>query len=111
MRSKTSDRRLEENEANFRQINERVHEGFKQLNATAREDRQPEFRIEDDMAVDFFCECSNIECRERIRVKLGDYERIHKDRKEYTVRPGHEILAVEEVVSREPDYIVVRKLT
>lgn len=109
MRSETSERRLIENEENIRHLNERTHAGIQLVNEYAHEDRQPQFRIDDDKLLRFFCECSDINCKDTIRISLGDYGRVHAERDSFTVKPGHENPAIEEVTSSGPDYLVVRK--
>jgi len=91
-------RRIGKNEGLFRLINDEV-EG---LNRRLSE-------LTDD-SFDIVCECGLIECQERIRVPLADYERIRADSPLFFVVPGHEIPATEDVVEQHDAYFVVRKL-
>lgn len=104
-----SERRLAENEVAFREANERIHRGFREVNQLAEEDNQPEFRVGDDTEVSFFCECSNLKCQQRIRLTLEDYGWIHREDDHFIVVPGHESLEIEHVVTARPDFNVVEK--
>lgn len=105
----SSDRRLTENEIIFRQINERTHRGFLEVNRLAKEDHQYEFIMGDDAELDFYCECSNIKCEKRIRATLGDYGQIHREPDHFIVLPGHEVTKIERVIAKRPEYYTVQK--
>lgn len=90
------DRRIGENEALFRDVNERikaVSEGFSLV-------------LED---AEFVCECGFVTCSERITMTLEDYERVRREPTWFAIVPGHEIDDVETVVERNPAFHVVRK--
>lgn len=108
-KSSPSDRRLTENELIFRQINERTREGFVLLNQLAQEHSQPEFKVSDKLLLQFYCECSNLACIERIRITLGEYGQIHRDNGSFIVVPGHEVPKIEKVISKHASYDVVHK--
>ena len=95
-------RRLRANEQLMEQLNERM------------KTRLAEMREEDDEEVDapfdFFCECSDLDCRLRISVRPRQYEAIHRDPEQFVLVPGHEVPAVERVVDQEGDYLIVRKI-
>ena len=112
MSNKPSDRRLIENEVVFRQLNEQIQKGIEEVNKIAAEDGQPEYMIKHgpgDPALHFYCECSNVNCVDRVEVTLHEYNKIHKNRDQFVVLPGHEIKRVEHVVREESGYVVVRK--
>ena len=90
------ERRAGENEALYREVNERVRD----LNET--------FEIEDER-VEFVCECGRLECRERISLTLAEYERLRGDPHRFAVVPGHEMTDVERVVAEHERYAVVEK--
>ena len=73
-----------------------------------------EIRAEDDEDPDapiaFLCECSQIDCRERIQLRPSRFDRIHRDPDVFILVPGHEIPDVERVVDQEDDFLIVRKL-
>jgi|SRR5215218_9873709 len=88
--------RIAENEARFRDINERL-----------RGDLQP---VTDDAeAVRFVCECGNASCRDAVEVPLRDYRAVRLNPRHFAVVPGHEIPDVEAVVERNDGYFVIEK--
>jgi hypothetical protein len=89
-------RRVGENEAIYREVNERVAE----LNER--------FGI-DDERIDFVCECGNGGCIQRIALGRDEYERVRDDPRRFAVVPGHEIPDLEDVVERHGRYVVVEK--
>jgi hypothetical protein len=89
-------RRIGLNEAVFRQVNERIQE----LAET--------FRLNEEK-LDLICECGNASCGSRIEMNRRDYEALRSDSATFAVVTGHEIVDVEEIVSRRKTYDVVRK--
>ena len=89
-------RRIGENEALFREVNERV----KEVNAGFGV-------VVDDL--DLVCECGHMECVERIRLTVSEHERIRSDPELFAIRPGHQIEESEDVVADGGDHLVVRK--
>jgi hypothetical protein len=98
----SSPRRLRENEELMERINERLDEQTEQI------------REEDgdapDAPIAFFCECSDLACRERIAMTPAEFRDVHRDPERFVLVPGHEVPRVEEVVERRDDHLVVRKL-
>ena len=88
--------RLALNEALFREMNERVEE---RVVATGRED-EPFVVV---------CECGNIECLERLRLTVAEYDAAHAHPAQFVVVEGHVARDVEDVVARNEVYVVVRK--
>jgi hypothetical protein len=88
--------RIGENEALFRQVNERVSE----LNRG--------FSIVLERG-DFLCECGNEACLARVALTPGEYERVRADPTHFVVKPGHMAPDVEDVVYAGAGYEVVRK--
>jgi hypothetical protein len=90
--------RIAANEASFRALNEaletKVHARLAGEHAELR---------------GFVCECGNPECAEVVRMTTMRYEEIRRDPRLFFVRPGHEIVDVEDVVRREGLFLVVRK--
>ena len=112
MSSKPSERRLIENEVVFRQLNEQIQKGIEEVNQIAAEDGQLEYMINHgpgELTLHFYCECSNVDCVDRVEIGLHEYNKIHEDRDLFVVLPGHEVLKVENVVRKEPNYLVVKK--
>ncbi len=107
-----SERRLAENEVIFRQLNEKVIEGVKETNRLALEDNQPEYMIKktgDYGPLHFYCECSDENCRLRLPIDYKTYEKIHAQRNQFIVAPGHDTKTVENVISKTPRYWIIRK--
>ena len=89
-------RRVGENEALFRSINERQEEvaaAFGWL--TGR--------------LDIVCECGDRSCIERIALEPEDYRRVRADATLFAVLRGHDNPTVEDVVSEHGTWVVVRK--
>jgi hypothetical protein len=90
-------RRVGNNEALFRQVNEEV-EG---LNRGLAEITDETFHI--------VCECGDLKCQERLVVPLGEYESVRADSALFFVIPGHEQRFAEDVVEARSRYNIVRK--
>lgn len=93
-----SEQRMAENEVMFR------HANTKNKGRQRRADHAT-----DETIVNFFCECSNRNCHERIPVSIKDYEKVHKSNKHFIVLIGHENPAIEQVVKREGAFNVIQK--
>lgn len=91
--------RTGENEALFRELNERLKE-----------------RKEDDSAwalpSEWICECADQECTERIEMSLFEYEDLRSEATHFAVAPNreHVFSDVERIVEKREDYWVVEKL-
>ena len=90
-------RRIGQNEALFREVNERV----KDLNETFE-------LVLDERSI--VCECGNETCIEQISISPKDYEAVRADPAQFVVVPGHETPDLEEVVAERNGYAIVRKL-
>jgi hypothetical protein len=90
------ERRIGENEALFRDINDKV-EGLNRSLAV----------VSTRMVV--VCECGLQECLERIDLSIEEYERVRADSTHFVIVPGHELPDVEDVIERSDRYYVVRK--
>jgi hypothetical protein len=89
--------RLAQNEALFRQVNEKV-EGLNQaFGAVTR-----------DFAI--VCECGNQSCLEQVTLSREEYESARGNPEIFIVKPAHEVTEVEAVVARRSGYLLVRKL-
>ena len=89
--------RAARNEALFRRVNERVEEVNKAFEAILDE-------------ADFFCECADIDCMEKIGMTRGEYEKLRDVSTNFAVKPEHVLPEVERVVEERPGYIVVEKV-
>lgn len=57
----------------------------------------------------FVCECGYLGCSTTVELSLEAYEQVRTDFDRFLVVPGHEIDAVDEVVERHRDHLVVVK--
>jgi hypothetical protein len=89
------DQRIAENEALFRAANERAADWEERDRAEAVEP--------------YFCECADPECREKVKLRGSDYERVRSNSALFFVLPGHEIPDVETVIESHPEWNVVEK--
>jgi hypothetical protein len=89
-------RRIAENEARFREINDRLEQDLRRLPV-------------DGDPVAFVCECGHVQCTDHVHVSLPELAEVRQERLRFVVLPGHEIDDVEDVVARTDRYVVVRK--
>lgn len=89
--------RAARNESLFRRVNERVEEVNKAFES-----------ILDD--ADFFCECADIECMEKIGMTLGEYEALRAVSTHFAVKRGHLLPGEERVVEERDGYVIVEKV-
>ncbi|MGN6797578.1 MAG: hypothetical protein ACTHKS_05465 [Gaiellaceae bacterium] len=89
-------RRIGENEALYRSINDKI-ESLNQAFGVVAE----------TMAV--ICECGKLECSEQIELDIPTYEHVRADPTHFVVLPGHELLDVETVIERHDAFNIVRK--
>jgi hypothetical protein len=85
------ERRLAENEAYWRQVNELAPPDPGVLNAV-------------------FCECGRLECDDRVPMTATEYAQARVRSTTFIVAPGHELLEIERVVETTDRYAVVEKL-
>jgi hypothetical protein len=88
-------RRVGENEALFRSVNEQVH------------DLNQSFLVEGRLRI--VCECAVDTCLEQIDLLPGDYEAVRADAELFIVKPEHDDPSFETVEDRKDDYWIVRK--
>jgi len=86
---------IEENEKLFREVNERV------------ERMQATFQSGPD--ADWVCECGDETCFEKVTVPLAEYHEVRSRDNWFLIKPGHEKVDVERVVSQQNGYYVVQK--
>ena len=90
---------IAENEALYREVNERVHES----------DRKRVEGSPADLRWDFVCECGEETCRQPIRMTGAEYETLRANPVRFAVVPGHERPEVEYVVERNEHFVVIEK--
>jgi hypothetical protein len=91
-------RRIAENEALFRDLNEEVGAVAHSFSAAG-----------EDRTFDFLCECGDPVCAQRVPVTLMKYEELRSSPVRFLLVPGHEIPDVERVIETTPAYRVVEK--
>ncbi|HVM17847.1 MAG TPA: hypothetical protein VM290_09725 [Gaiellaceae bacterium] len=89
-------RRLAENEALARDVNEVVE---RVAGSWFREEERLGFR----------CECSRAGCRSHVALTRGEYESVRGDALRFVVVPGHENAEIEREVGRIREYLIVEK--
>lgn len=105
-----SERRLAENELLFKRANMKVVEEIAQTKALAAEHGQPAaVRDLDELELRFYCECSDIKCRQRVPLSTKKYLKIHNNKKQFTLSHGHDIPQIEDIVQDCGEYIIVEK--
>ena len=87
--------RIAETEALFRDVNEQIAETAERFEVST---------------ADFYCECADVECHERVEVPLDDYEEVRSESTHFIISPGHENERVERVLARRGRYAVVDKV-
>ena len=90
-------RRFAQNEALYRDINERIETLTRTLVA------------DEPATMNVICECGFLDCARQIPVSVAEYERIRKDPTWFLVLPGHESAEVEVVVEEHAGFNIVCK--
>lgn len=90
-------RRLADNEARFRMINDRVERDLERV------------LYSPDELLPFVCECARRTCSATIELSRAEYERVRADSTRFAVARGHELTDIEDVIERHDRYFVIRK--
>ncbi|MDX6511011.1 MAG: hypothetical protein QOE36_515 [Gaiellaceae bacterium] len=88
--------RLAQNEDFFREVNGRISE-------------KAESHGSDSHEYEFFCECSDASCTERVTLTLSEYEHIRAEPTRFVVKNNHVVREIEHVVETVPDHVVIEK--
>ena len=96
MTSSSRVERIGRNEARFRDINERLEQGLRQVPDT------PE-------VLEFVCECGDRNCEAHVQLTLAEYEAVRRDSRHFAVIPGHVARDTERVVASHARFEVVEK--
>src|SRR4051794_32148581 len=91
------EKRMTQNEALFREVNERVQEKAEEFGSSGGDEFQ------------YFCECANADCTFRLTLTPAEYERVRADPAQFVVLPLHFTPEIETLVSESDDYWIVRK--
>ena len=89
--------RVGQNEAIFREVNERIDDLNRGMAAVS------------DGMLHIVCECGSRDCVEQLAVTPDDYEQVRKDPTHFIVKRGHEIPDTEDTVAERDSFLVVRK--
>jgi hypothetical protein len=87
--------RVAKNETLFREVNEAIERG--------------QYPGEQDSPTAFRCECASLDCNGLVSLTPREYEQVRSRPRRFVVLPGHEVAAVETVVSTGAGYVVVEK--
>ena len=107
--STLSEQRQVQNEVVFRKANEAIQKEFDTIERIGKEEGVMSTLPDPKMVLEFYCECSDENCRERIAMPHDKYQALHKDRSQFIVIPGHDTKALEAVVAKKAKYSVVDK--
>lgn len=88
---------MAQNEALFREVNERVHDVAGALSDGT------------ESAHEYLCECSNTDCTFRIELTRSEYEAVRAEPTQFVVRPEHFIPEIETVLTTNDRYAIVKK--
>jgi hypothetical protein len=109
MHISSAERHQIENEMLFRRMNEKVGDDLDALDASYIEDKEIYTIRDDDILLNFKCECSDENCLMRIPLRLSQYQDIHVNRNTFIVVPEHQVDPIEKVISSERMFNVVMK--
>lgn len=87
--------RLGANEALFRTANERMADWEEQ-------------HVQSQTEL-YYCECADLNCREKVLLRKADYEKIRADPCHFVIVPGHEVPDVETVIEQQEGWAIVEK--
>jgi hypothetical protein len=65
--------------------------------------------VQGELKIDFWCECSDPNCKQRIFLTLEQYEKLHNNRARFVIVKGHEEPVVETIHKNVGKYSVVEK--
>jgi hypothetical protein len=57
----------------------------------------------------YFCECADLDCREKLALTKAQYERVRSRSRQFAVLAGHDIADVESVIERLDNWAIVEK--
>ena len=94
------DKRRVENEYMFKNMNEQYEKALLEHMNVEQFEETP---------LDFFCECSDLNCLEKIRISAKQFNDIHDLPNQFVIRTGHEQLDTEDIIGTINEYTVVQK--
>jgi len=87
---------LARNEDLFRSVNDRIEAAAESHGADSHE-------------YEFFCECSDRACTEKVILTLAQYAHARADSKRFVVEKGHVVREIEHVVEAAEDHVLIEK--
>ncbi|CAN5602802.1 hypothetical protein BH23PAT1_BH23PAT1_0730 [soil metagenome] len=109
MYKNATERRMAENQVIFRDKNEEVPKRLASLKKAAVAEGHNDLVQKVDQPLHFYCECSDEQCNQRIRMKPSKYSKLHKNKKQFVILPGHEVPKIERVVLSDKKWVIVEK--
>lgn len=103
------ERRQIENEMIFRRFNEKFGDDLDALDTLHNQDGHFDLIRDVNLELQFKCECSDENCTVRIALPLTKYQKIHKDRSTFIVKPNHQVKEIEKVLKKTATYSIVKK--
>lgn len=104
-----AERRQIENEMIFRRMNEKVGDDLEAIDAMHIEDNNVHLIRDEDLLLQFRCECSDENCDDRVPLRLSKYKEIHTNRDTFIVKTDHQVDPIEKVITKTNEYNVVKK--
>src|SRR3954451_15427733 len=92
----TRNERREENQRQFQDANQRLHDAV-------------ENRVREDRAIPFLCECADEECAGRVEVSLSQWQAVAERENRFIILAGHPRTDGEEIVDTLGPYELVEK--
>lgn len=103
------ERRQIENEMIMRRANEKVGIALDVIDTNNIEDGNSQLVRQDDLLLNFRCECSDENCVARMSLKLSLYQKIHLNRSTFIIKHEHEVKSIEKIITNKTDYSIVKK--
>ena len=100
---------MADNQVAFRRLNGKLKKMIDELDDIAVEKGEHAHTFQPDEVYAFYCECSDENCTGRISMRFDVYESEHERDDTFTIKLGHEVLDIEEVISATSNYCVVQK--
>jgi hypothetical protein len=88
-------RRIAENEAVFRSVNEEIRNLSSTLTTAT------------DLRV--VCECGTRSCTEQFLIAPADYARVREDPTHFVIKPGHDFPETETAIEKHDEYWIIAK--
>ena len=91
-------RRIAENEARFRDANEKIEGAFERLEPNTH-------------SIPFVCECGRPDCFQIVRLTFEEYERVRQHPRHFACAPGHQITGegLGRVVQETSSFVISEK--